>query len=84
MSEAAGALTDAALAVGSLTRSPDAVCIWHYIEYDVVWVRCIGDPSDSLELIEPQSMADPPGDHMVGARCVAANADATYFAPVPI
>ena len=67
-------------AAGAVARAPG--WIWRYVEYDVVRVSWIRDTADSLELIEPEGIADPPGDHVVGAGCITADADATDSDPV--
>src|ERR1700730_371770 len=84
MAKPAGALTDAALSVGRLARTAGAVSVRLYVEYDVARVGRIRPPLNALELIEPESVSDPPRDHVVGTGGVTADADATDFDPILI
>src|ERR1700682_4198476 len=84
MAKAARTLTDAPLPVGGLACASGEVSVRLDVEYDVVRVSRIRHPLNALELIEPESVSDPPRDHVVGTGGVTPDADTTDFDPVLI
>src|SRR5437899_1158665 len=82
MAEAAGAVTDATLPGRTLARAAGEIGVRLYVEYDVVRMSTTGNSSDSPELIKLETASDSPGDHMVSAGCVTADAEATHPAAV--
>lgn len=78
MAEAAGALADATLAIGSLSSPAGSVGIRRDVEYDVVGVVRVSNSLNPLKLIKPKSVTGPPRDHVIGARRVATDAKTTH------
>jgi len=75
-----------ALAQGSNRVQQAAARSWRDVVDYVVGVRRItGDPANQghargpPEVVEGQSVTNPPGDEVVGARCIAADADPAYL-----
>src|SRR6266478_7905598 len=78
----AGRVTEAALTISDLSFGVQhaAITSLRDIEDDVVRVlRIAGDPADRTQVVEHQGVANPPGDHVIGAGGVAADADTAYF-----
>src|SRR6266404_4500717 len=78
----AGRVTEAALTISDLSFGVQhaAITSLRNIEDDVVRVlRIAGDPADRTQVVEHQGVANPPGDHVIGAGGVAADADTAYF-----
>ncbi len=84
MAKSAGAVADAALSVGRLAGTASAVSVRRDVEDDVVGMGRIRNALDALQLIEPESISDPPRHHVIGAGGVAADADAADFDSVAV
>ena len=55
-----------------------AIGVGHDVEDDVVGACDItGHSANTRQVVEPQIIADPPGNVVVGTRCVSAHPDAT-------
>src|SRR5690242_19616178 len=76
MSKSAGALANPSGPVWRLTRAARAVRVRADVVDDVIRAgRIAANAFHSTECVEPESVPNPPGHHMVGAGGVSADAD---------
>ena len=76
VAEPAGAVTNPAGPARRLSGAARAVRVRNDVEDDVVRVGCVpGDASNSLKLVDAESIPDFPSHHMVGAGGVSADAE---------
>ena len=77
VAETRGAGANAAGAAGVLACAARTVRIGNDVVNDVVgMVQIAGNSTNSQEMIEPQVVANAPGNVMVGARSISADSDA--------